>query len=579
MTRMLPATFPEATTSSEAEMFRLIRDAPGSDEFVCFHSLGIARHRRKDYAEADFVVLAPAGLFCIEVKGGEVHRHDGLWQIGWPGKSYVSVEGPFKQAQGARWALIDYLSDRLGRNMRNHAIVGWGVAFPDIQFDRQDPEWDLEVVFDQRDKCRSFAAYIERLARYFQSRGAETGRAVAPALKPSDRAEIVDALRGNFHVVPSLRGLLLESERELVALSEDQHRVLDLALNDSNPRLICEGGPGTGKSLIAVEAARRLARSGKKVLLLCFNDNLGEHLRLDLAETDPRIRVSTVHSFLGETINRGGFGEELRSARRDGTDHHLFDEAYPRLFETACAALLEESELPQYDVLIVDETQDVLNGPIMSCLDLILNGGFAAGRWLIFHDPGLQSAIYNRADSRVLDRLKSFGAACFQLSENFRNPKAVVTEACVTTQTAVPVCRRSLVSPVDYRIVLNERDQAKKLRALLLELMREGISPEQVTILSPKRARESCAITFPPDVGKPMHVLDGQSGRRPAGAFSVASIAGFKGLENDVIILTDLPPEFISERTRADLYVGMTRARTKLFAMVPQSFLDARTSI
>lgn len=579
MTRMLPPTFPDTTTSSEAEVFKLIRDAAGSDDYVCFHSLGIARHRRKDYAEADFVVLAPTGLFCIEVKGGEVHRQKGVWRIGWPGKNYTSTEGPFKQAQGARWALIDYLSARIGKNMRGQSLIGWGVAFPDIEFDQQDPEWDREVVYDQRDKISSFTRYIQRLARYFQKRVVDTGRASPTGFTVKQRTEIVEALRGDFDVIPTLRGLLLESERELVALSAEQHRVLDFALNETNPRLLCDGGPGTGKSLIAVEAARRLARAGKKVLLLCFNDNLGEHLRLDLAETDPRIRVSTVHSFFGDIIKKGGFGEELRSARQQGPDSALFEQTYPELFESACAVLLDEDALPQFDVLIIDEAQDVLNAPIMSCLDLVFNGGFEGGRWLIFHDSGLQSAVYDRADARVIERLRSFGAACFQLSENFRNPKAVVTEACLTTQIPVPICRRSLVSPVDYRVVRDERDQAKKLRALLLDLMRDGVSPEQVTILSPKQARESCVVKFPPDVGRPFHILDRQSGRRPPGSFTVASIAGFKGLENDVIILTDLPSEFTSERTRADFYVGMTRARTKLFAMVRQQFLDARTPI
>ncbi len=579
MTRMLPPAYPESTTASEAEVFNLIKNAPASDDYVCFHSVGIARHRRKDYAEADFVVLGPTGLFCIEVKGGEVHRQEGIWRIGWPSKNYSSIEGPFKQAQGSRWALIDYLSARIGKALRSQALIGWGVAFPDIEFDQRDPEWDSEVVYDQRDKTRSFVSYIERLTAYFKARMTDTGRNPPSGLTVKLRADIIEALRGDFDVVPTLRGLMLESQRELVALSAEQHRLLDFALNESNPRLLCDGGPGTGKSLIAVEAARRLSRAGKRVLFLCFNDNLGESLRLDLAETDPRIRVSTVHAFFGDTIKKGGYGEQLQSARRECSDRSLFEETYPELFEAACAALLDENQLPEYDVLIIDEAQDVLNASIMGCLDLVISGGFSKGRWLIFHDSGLQSAVYGRVDHRVIDCLKSFGAACFELTENFRNPKAVVKEACATTLTPVPMCRRSLVSPVDYRVVRDERDQSKKLRALLLDLMREGISPEQVTILSPRKARDSSTAKFPPDVGKPFHILDRQSSARPTGSFTLASIAGFKGLENDVIILTDLPVEFASDRARADLYVGMTRARTKLYAMVQQEFLDARLSL
>lgn len=71
MACMLPHFPPKRITASEAETFRLVRDAPESDHWICLHSLGLARHRRKEYAEADFVIIAPACVFCIEVKGGE----------------------------------------------------------------------------------------------------------------------------------------------------------------------------------------------------------------------------------------------------------------------------------------------------------------------------------------------------------------------------------------------------------------------------------------------------------------------------------------------------------------------------
>jgi DNA polymerase III delta prime subunit len=573
---MLPPTYPDTTTSSEAEVFRLIRDAEGSREFTCFHSVGIAQHQRKDYAETDFVLLTPRGLFCIEVKGGEVHREGGVWRIGWPSKNYVSAEGPFKQAQSARWALIDYLSKRLGQDIRRSAVIGWGVAFPDIEFNYQDPEWSREVIFDQRDKLTSFANYVERLERYSEQRLTDTGRAIPGTLNLNVRQQIIDALRTDFDVVPTLRGLLIESERELVGLSAEQTRLLDYALNDSNPRLLCDGGPGTGKTLIAVEAARRLAQSGSKVLFLCFNDNLRQYLRLEFGDAESRVRVITVHSLFDEIINQAGLRGELQSARKDDDD--FFENVYPSVFESACATLLDEGSLPQFDVAIIDEAQDVLNGDIASGIELVLAGGFARGRWLVFYDSGLQSSIYGRSDVRVFERLKSFGAAYFPLSENFRNPKPIVSEACELTGIPVPICRRTLMSPVDYRIVVDERDEGKKVRALLLELMREGIMPDQVTILSARSASESCVAKFSLDVGKPIHVLQRASGPRPPGAFTLASIAGFKGLENDIIILTDLPLALTSERSRADVYVGMTRARTKLFAMVNQEFLDARLS-
>lgn len=576
MTSMLPNAVPEGTTASEEAMFKLIRDAPGSDALTCLHSLGIARHRRKDYAEADFVVIAPTGIFCLEVKGGHVERKQGTWHIGWLNRSYSSNEGPFKQAQSARWALLDYLDARLGKTLRRETIIGWGVAFPDICFNQVDPEWDLDVVYDQSDKPHSFTRYVERLSAYFSTRAIDIGRQAPGPLAPSRRQEIVEALRGDFDVVPSLRGLLIESERELVALSGDQHRILDFALNDYNHRILCDGPAGTGKTLIALEAARRLAARGHKVLLLCFNDNLGRFLRLDMLESDARVETSTLHAFMSNLIRRGGFGDALRGARAEGDPHQLFDRDYPELFESACSVLVDLDELPQFDAIVIDEAQDLLAVSLINCLDLVLTGGFSNGRWLVFYDSGLQSAMYRRIDPALLERLSSFGASRFELRENFRNPKEVAQEACLMANAPTPVCRRGLSSPVEYRSVVDDKDQAKKLRALLLELLQDGVAPGSVSILSPRRVQDSSVGRFPPDIGKRFRPVT-DAGGIDEDAFTVGTIIGFKGLENEIVILTDLFDAPADERSRADLYVGITRARTKLFAFVGNSYLKERT--
>ena len=107
-----------------------------------------------------------------------------------------------------------------------------------------------------------------------------TGSHQPPQLSSAQISKIVDALRGDFDAVPSLKGLLIESEQELIALSPSQFRVLDYAL-EANARILCSGGAGTGKTVVAVEAAQHLGRSGKSVLFLCFNRNLKHFLRLE----------------------------------------------------------------------------------------------------------------------------------------------------------------------------------------------------------------------------------------------------------------------------------------------------------
>lgn len=570
---MLPTSPGENAKASEIAVFESIRDAPRSEDYVCLHSLGLAKHARKQYAEADFVVVGPNGVYCLEAKGGHVTRKDGVWTIGWPGKSYESREGPFKQVQSARWALVDYLREALGKDAE--ALVGWGVVFPDIVFDERDPEWHSDVVYDQRDKTRSFVDYAERLSAYFSRRQIETGRPAPSPIGPARRNAIVDLLRGDFDVVPSLKGMLAESARELLALSPDQFRVLDYALHEANPRLLCDGGAGSGKTVVAAEAARRLAEAGASVLFLCFNDALGRFLQLDFAAL-PRVHVRTVHGLMRRLLSEAGLSAEAASLRGRARDEAAYFDALPDLFERACATLLDASALPQYDVVVVDEAQDVMSAPLMNAIDLVLDGGFSRGRWAIFLDSGLQSGIYGRMDPAVSDRLRTFAPASFVLGENFRNPKNIVGETCTLTGARMPICRRRIDSSVDYRLCKDRDEATRKLRALLVELIRDGVAPRDITILSTCAVDQSVAAVLAAG-NSPRIELRTSFEATTSDAVTASSISAFKGLENEVIILTDLKgADAQTAWHKAVLYVGMTRARTKLYAFVDEGFLSAR---
>jgi NAD(P)-dependent dehydrogenase (short-subunit alcohol dehydrogenase family) len=574
MTRMYPSKLPANANRGEADLFALIRDAAGSESYACLHSLGLTGHERKEYAEADFVVVGPAGLFVLEVKGGTVERSNGIWTIGSPGKTYQSEEGPFAQAQSAIHPLRKFLKAELGLG-RSRYLLGWGVAFPHTCFRIRSPEWDSSVVYDDRDLGRSFMKYIERLEAHFQSvrLGLDWGR--APQLSKQTVSAVVSALRGDFELTPTIRSLLGDSRRELASLSASQFQVLDLALNERNPRLLCDGAAGTGKTLIGMEAARRLAAQGKRVLLLCFNTQLGRFLANDASEVRNGVTVATVHRFMTDAIRRAGLEARLKSTPAEAPDH--FTRVVPELFEEAAFALIEENELPQYDAMIIDEAQDVLSDAVVNALDLVLKGGFRNGRWLVLLDTGLQARVYARLEAEVLERLRGYAGAELVLTENFRNPKAVVREMIEVVGGDAPACRRLLQSTVDYRRIGDDADAGRKLKALLVELIRAGAAPGSITILSARARDASLVVRHPPDTGKAIvHIEDGVA--CPPDSISASTVSGFKGLENEIIILTDVPPmDPLSDWGRAVLYVGMTRARSKLFMLVDEAYLDART--
>ena len=576
MTKMIPPVCSPAATASENLVFELIRDAEGSDGYFCFHSLGIARHDRKEYAEADMVVLGNRGLFCIEVKGGVVQRRDGIWKIGGGDRSYNSTEGPFKQAEGARWALANWLKDVRRLPSFKDTLFGWGVAFPNIVFEERDPAWDLDVVYDLRDREVSFLQYLQRLEHYFEARRRDTGKTVPAPMSHSKVMLYAEALRPDFEVGLTLRGLLIEGRREIESLSQEQVRVLDFTLGDHNRRLLCSGGPGTGKTVVALEASRRLAETGKSVLHLCYNRSLAEVLDRRERDRQSRFRVATLHSFLDQVIRRAGLADRLRSldALLDGNE--FFESEYPKLFEEACAVLLDEGDLPQFDALVIDEAQDVLSPELVDCVGLVLEGGFDQGSWAIFYDPEAQANVYGRLDKDLLGGLRSSGAVSTKLTENFRNPEQIALDAYRFGGVQGAKCRRNLPSPVEYLEAVDDTTAARKLRAILIELIRDGIRPTEIALLSFRTQGERLYDKVPTDVGKPhLTPLEAES---DSDGFVVATVSGFKGLEAEIVILVDVPDTIDAAWTRSILMVALTRAKTKAFVIARPEFLEfART--
>ena len=317
----------------------------------------------------------------------------------------------------------------------------------------------------------------------------------------------------DFDLVPKMGELIRESHLELAELSEQQYSVLDYALDPSNPRVICPGPAGSGKTMIALEAAKRLANKNLSIILLCFNRVLGDYLRLQISADDGRIQVWSLHQFMRERIILTGFADRLKEAETQATSTaELFQNYYPELFEAAAIEALSSEEHPTFDALILDEAQDILFSPTIDAIETVLTGGFKDGRWIFFLDPTLQSDVYGRLDNHVFETLRSFHPATLALTENFRNPEPVVVEVCELTGMAKPHCRRQFASRVEYIRCVSREEQGKKLRAILVRLMRDGVKPFQISILSGSRREESCVSQFPPEIGKKVVWLNGDSG-------------------------------------------------------------------
>src|SRR5262249_53967516 len=141
-------------------------------------------------------------------------------------------------------------------------------------------------------------------------------------------------------------------------------------------RVAFEGPAGTGKTMLAIETARRGGAAGRRVLLLCFNRLLGKWLEEEAAALKPEVTARTLHSHMLEAA-----GERPSSA---GNDSYFWETTLPRLALNRLVEGIGDGYL--FDELVVDEAQDVLRDDYLDFLDLSLKGGLTSGRWRLFGD-------------------------------------------------------------------------------------------------------------------------------------------------------------------------------------------------
>ena len=106
------------------------------------------------------------------------------------------------------------------------------------------------------------------------------------------------------------------TEKTIVHLTEEQYARLDEL--EENPRCLFEGAAGTGKTLLALEYARRADRGGSKVVLVCFNRLLGEWFRNQTEDSD--IAAGTWHAVARRLILSSGVASEFVGQERSALE-------------------------------------------------------------------------------------------------------------------------------------------------------------------------------------------------------------------------------------------------------------------
>lgn len=193
--KMLPPYLGKTISNAERKIFSSISKSSTLNGWYCLHSLGVSSHLYKREGEIDFLLVGEAGIFTIEVKGGRVHRENGIWKFtDRYGRVTDKRESPFSQAQSAMYSIRQDIAQKYGPEA-NRFLFGYGVAFPDIEFTTESPEWKQNWIYDNRDTNHGFEVYLERLIASWKSQQKNYKPLTGQVIK-----EIVQYLRGDFEI-------------------------------------------------------------------------------------------------------------------------------------------------------------------------------------------------------------------------------------------------------------------------------------------------------------------------------------------------------------------------------------------
>ena len=87
-------------------IFDMLKKDSFTEDWIVLHSLNLAQHTKRLYGEIDFLLLIPnAGIFVMEVKGGDVRCRNGEWEFIDRHGNVNKNKSPFTQARDAMFSL------------------------------------------------------------------------------------------------------------------------------------------------------------------------------------------------------------------------------------------------------------------------------------------------------------------------------------------------------------------------------------------------------------------------------------------------------------------------------------------
>lgn len=531
MPRMIPNTVDPGAVESEKVVFAAMqKQLPAG--WVVLHGkrfvLPSDGRRPPIEGEVDFIVLDPSrGYVGLEVKGGGVGRDAEGWFRKYEGRT-ERIGEPGQQAQRNIHGIGAYLNRQpVFRNIGRGPRYGWGVCLPFLDVDGSlGAELPEEFVIDRSD-IDDLPAAMDRLFA--------ANRLDGPPMIPGTLDAWVKALAPAFHLSVSLSSRISDAEAQIFRMTEEQKSLLD-NLADV-PRVGVKGGAGTGKTVLALELARRWTEEGSRVLFFCYNKPLAD----EIARTAEGFTVHTFHGLCSSMARSAG----LRfSPPKAGDDTEFWETEAPELLSNALDVFADD----RFDAVVVDEGQDFREYWWL-VIEKLLKDSKESRLW-VFYDPNQD--LYGGGPVEALSLTPARLTWNCRNTERIANFSASMIEVDVKVKEGAPEGLK-----VEEIVCADEAAMVDATRKTVHRLIVEDkISADDVIVLSPKAS--ASPVWRAKRLGN-LELIEFPNAPGP-NQLRFSSLQRFKGLEAKAVVIADVDREnpLCSPK---HLYVGTSRAK------------------
>jgi len=525
-----------------------------NSDLIVLHSVFLHNHVKNLSGEIDFLVLAPnRGVFCLELKHGPVSRKSGKWFY----KNNMSHKGPFRQATDAMHSLRNWMLDRSSGKRKerlNKILFGTGVIFSGIttriDLGLEGEQW--QVLYRDALINNKMSNYIDSLSKNWHQKQEDQYWYDINFSRPTvkDCEYILKLLRNDFDREYTTLNALLDTETTIQSFTEEQLKILDHTLY--NDRCLIEGYAGTGKTVLAMELFKTYLEKGMKVGFYCYNRRLADTIENKIKKVFSSAQlegsyVGSLHSYLIKATSLTIPKENIEE---------FFNYKLPMEFLLA----QEANQLELFDLIILDEAQDLLSENNLMVMDHFLNGGLKNGKWMILGDFLYQNLYNEKID--FIELLKSYAhyTRLRPLTINCRNTKRISEQNNQLTGVEYNNEQSQQISGEKPDIqFIDPIEESSVVSDIIKEYLNQNVPLSQIVILSPYQYENSSI--------QDNNYLDKLIANNK---LEYSTIHSFKGLEKNIVIICGIE-DLESDKAQSLLYTGISRAKARLHLLVNKS--------